>query len=482
MRRFIFLALVMAMVATNVWPQQPPPLVLQGQFADCPERELYIFFQDIPGKGVVDTIRLDAEGRFYLKTHRIARPQKTNIQRNQIQLNDLYVAPGYELTITGNARDFRTLLKTVKITGKGSESNRYGRLLTAERIARNDSSEWYTLKEDDFFTYLQREQQLTDSIYQVAFGRDPGGDPYFSCFAEMTRLDNLFLNAYMKFVFTQINRLDADSARRFIACHVDARLLKDINNEACFVSDHYKEWFVPNYLEYLMEQDYHKDSTLRRDPFYSLKKTDAVLKGKIRDYTLFRKMLSRIRYSSDDFSQLNKNREAFRPYLASFGQPYYKETVQDELAQKEQSLYRTQKGQPAPAFTLLSDAGEKYTLSDFKGRVVYLDFWASWCGPCRAEVPAMKRLYEKYRDDERLAIIGIDVKDGKEAWLNALAKDTPLWLQLYDARGEADAAYNVVAIPKYILIDKNGHIADFHAPNPSDTERLNAAIDKLLNE
>ena len=89
---------------------KPEPFVIKGQLTDCSEKKLGIFFKDKNGQPLVDTIYLDINGNFYLKTFKVQGPQRTSIQQNNIQINDFFVAPGYKLTITGNGKDFISLL------------------------------------------------------------------------------------------------------------------------------------------------------------------------------------------------------------------------------------------------------------------------------------------------------------------------------------------------------------------------------------
>jgi thiol-disulfide isomerase/thioredoxin len=477
-----FLTLLLIAVVLSVQAQKTEPLILQGQIANSSEKELYLF-SDSLGKIKPDTLRLDNEGRFYLKTYNVISPQKVSMRNRNTQINYLYVAPGYNLTIIADATDYPTSIKTTKITGKGEESNRYREIYFKEMIARNDSTQWYDITDSNkFLNYINAEKRLTDSLEQVAFGNKVDYDPYFSYFAEMTHMDNLFIQEYMKMAFSRVAELNIAQTREFVEKYVNAELLKDINNEDYFISDNYKVWYVSEYLDYLLKLDYDKNPALRENNFYNIEKINEVLRGKIREHILFNKLLGKIHYSSGNFQQLNENREKARPYVASFENEYYKQAVENAFNEKEQLLYNTQKGQPAPTFTLKSDKEKEYSLSDFKGKVIYLDLWASWCAPCRAAIPALKKIHDTYKNDDRIEIIGIAVNDGKKEWLNAIKKDTPQWLQLYDETGAISRSYNAIAIPKYVLIDKNGNIASFNAPFPSDSVKLIAEINKLLEE
>jgi hypothetical protein len=97
-------------------------LILQGKLSNSPERFLKIFFYDEKYKLLIDTLHLNDKGEFYLKTFKITRPQRTSIQQNTTQINGIYVAPGYNLQITGDATNFNTLKATKKITGKAEST------------------------------------------------------------------------------------------------------------------------------------------------------------------------------------------------------------------------------------------------------------------------------------------------------------------------------------------------------------------------
>jgi peroxiredoxin len=114
----------------------------------------------------------------------------------------------------------------------------------------------------------------------------------------------------------------------------------------------------------------------------------------------------------------------------------------------------------APDFVQPDANGKTFSLSDFKGKYVLVDFWASWCSPCRTEIPELKSVYEKYKD-KNFTILSISLDKDKEKWMEAIAYEQMPWLQLSDLKADQNSAaqaYKVLGIPANFLIDPNGKI------------------------
>lgn len=119
-----------------------------------------------------------------------------------------------------------------------------------------------------------------------------------------------------------------------------------------------------------------------------------------------------------------------------------------------------QVGEPAPDITLPTPEGKPLSLSDLRGKVVLIDFWASWCKPCRAENPNVVRVYEQYKD-QGFEILGVSLDRSKDAWTQAIQQDNLTWKHVSDLKfwnSEAAQQYGVSAIPYTVLVDREGNI------------------------
>lgn len=114
-------------------------------------------------------------------------------------------------------------------------------------------------------------------------------------------------------------------------------------------------------------------------------------------------------------------------------------------------------GFTAPDFTLPAVDGREITLSDYRGRPVVLNFWASWCGPCRYEVPAFKALYERY-PEEQVVIIAVATQDDPDSARGYAIADKLNFVIPVDPRGIVAGLYNIRGLPTTFIIDENGVI------------------------
>ncbi len=136
-------------------------------------------------------------------------------------------------------------------------------------------------------------------------------------------------------------------------------------------------------------------------------------------------------------------------------------------------------GASAPDFTLNDLNGSPHTLSALRGKVVVLDFWATWCPPCRASIPVLNRIYQRFHG-EGVKVMGVSIDDGSKDIRDFLKTHQILYKVLWDNKNIADA-YNVQSIPNVFVIDKNGVIRDHHLGFSADEfDELSGEIQGLL--
>ncbi len=158
-------------------------------------------------------------------------------------------------------------------------------------------------------------------------------------------------------------------------------------------------------------------------------------------------------YSRFDVESMDKIYSAFsdKVKMSDYGK---------EIDTKIKLLQSIRVGQPAPLFTMNDENGKPVSLESFKGNYVMIDFWASWCNPCRAENPNVVKAYNQFHP-KGFQILGVSLDKTKEKWTAAIKKDGLTWTHVSDLKGwsnEVALQYSVSSIPHSVLIDKNGII------------------------
>lgn len=160
---------------------------------------------------------------------------------------------------------------------------------------------------------------------------------------------------------------------------------------------------------------------------------------------------------------LNLYKEVDVALTAKYPNSKYLANLKKDIAAFEAQSQKANKlsiGSVASDFTLQTPQGKSITLSSFKGKVVLVDFWASWCSPCRKENPNVVALYKKYHN-KGFEVFGVSLDDDKDKWIKAIDADGLIWNHGSDLKGwESQAAklYGVDAIPFTLLLDKEGKI------------------------
>lgn len=153
-----------------------------------------------------------------------------------------------------------------------------------------------------------------------------------------------------------------------------------------------------------------------------------------------------------------------------------------QLRQLLTQQQRIQTATVAPAFTLLNPEGQPVALSDLRGKVVYLDFWGTWCGPCMREMPASNELKQKFAGRD-VAFVYISVGDPEAKWQKVLAAEhltSPNSVHLRAPDNAIATSYQVSGYPTYWLIGRDGRIISRAAPRPSTGAEAVAAIEQAL--
>lgn len=168
------------------------------------------------------------------------------------------------------------------------------------------------------------------------------------------------------------------------------------------------------------------------------------------------------------------NPDTYQKLVYQFGDKFLKSASGQNAIKRLEGISKVAIGQPAPEFTQENQYGKPVSLENFKGKYVLIDFWASWCGPCREENPNIVKAYEKYKS-KNFEIVGVSLDTKRDAWMKAIKDDRLSWVQVSDLKGWKNSVsriYSVEAVPQNFLIDPNGKIIAKNLKGAALEERL----------
>lgn len=165
----------------------------------------------------------------------------------------------------------------------------------------------------------------------------------------------------------------------------------------------------------------------------------------------------------------------FEPLFNALSERLRNTATAKTMAARLEIAKRTAVGQKALDFVLNDTTGKPVSLSSMKGKYVLVDFWASWCGPCRLENPFLVKAWEKYKN-RNFQIIGVSLDSHKGSWEKAIREDGLSWIHVSDLKGgknEAAILYDIKAVPQNFLVDPNGVIIAKNLRSHQLEEKLN---------
>ncbi len=358
------------------------------------------------------------------------------------KITPLYLKNGYDLQIN---LDTKQPDKTLVYFGKGNEVNNY---LTKMNFLKNSElgKDLYTLNEEEFLAKLNSVK--------------------FKIKEELKGLDKDFVKKEQKKLRYEyaLALLNYQKKQRLLRKEENIIILKknpiptegiDLTNEEDFKSfDSYKQLVINTFLN---EIENEKDKA---------KIVSEKLK-KIREGSIKKVLMEKIIESIED-----ANEENLKLYDVLIGH-LKDEELKVKLKKSKAFLKKIIKGNPSPTFKNYENyKGGTSSLKNFKGKYVYIDVWATWCGPCESEIPYMKRLEKQYSGKNIVFIsISVDYLNNKNGWKKMVKEKQMGGVQLFsDKNWKSDFVknYQINSIPRFIFLDTKGNIINANAPRPSD--------------
>ncbi len=417
-----------------------------------------------------NTISLGADGSFETEIT-LNKPLWLEIHLGSKVLS-LYLQPGSDIKLDLDAED---LTGKARISGNDSEINEYllKQNMEFENHVCNKTSYIYESEISDYLTSLADLTKKLQINYD-AFVKQYGEKHRHFCDNEKLRLQ--FMLAGTKLGYSSFidysDQLSEQEKTGFYQFMKDIDLNKPENGEL-----HEFRSFASLYVDWKANSESAQQKSQLSNEAQYMKFVFEVIQTEFSDkktieYLYYTKLYDFMLYMGPNDLEMN-----YEEFLSLSNNEQHKKAIK-AIYDKWMQLAP---GLPAPSFTCTDRDGKTHDLREFAGKLIVVDVWASWCGPCMREIPYIEKLKKEYRN-KPVAFVAISVDDSYESWI-AEVENSKLTGNQWFAKGWNNAlcdAYNINSIPRFMLIDHKGNIVNTNAPKPSGD--LKQLIDSWLND
>lgn len=373
----------------------------------------------------------------------------------------MYLAPGYRLDISLDGKEFD---ETLKYSGIGEKPNNFNAsyFLFNEKNAI-DSETYKKMENQEYFDY---ELKTHASLMKLLNESEIENEKFLENQADKFRfqlLNNLITKLGEDYF--------AGKTKGIITQYMDSEIDKiDFKDSVLFASNNDYRYFLSSYFVAGLTSGDLKTLELYNEELLEMQKKSIV--------TTLKRGIS--------FYNMDK--------LDVYYQTYVKLAANDKdinrIKGKYERIKTLKKGSPSPSFNYPDSSGKNISLESLKGKLVYVDVWATWCGPCKAQIPFLKQLEEKYREED-IAFVSLSIDQLKNIskWKDMIVDKELEGIQIIADkawRSKFVTDYVIEGIPRFILIDKDGNLMDPMAPRPAiyveGEMQLNEEIQKIFED
>lgn len=444
------LSMLVFLLSTTLYAQT----IISGKITNQKDGIVKLHHWD--GEQKTITTKLGKDGSFKI-SHTIKGPGKYDLEHGG-ETTAMFLYPQDSIYVTIDTKMFD---ETVTYKGRGAEINNFlakQYLHFENSIGSPEFMQQYYRK--IAFSDAQTFAGYADSLTQVKLN-------YLNQFKSLLPVA-FYDHQYAEIVFEYAKdkadyptlhyyvRGIKDSTVKVDAGYYDFYDQLNIENENYLQSNSFV-MYLDYYLRYKAKQNFGRDSISMYDQVVSAR---YLYKDKIKEKAICGVILHAMDYGTRD-----EVKQMYELSTVEISDTEMKQTIETKYILMSSLL----PGNPAPLFSLKTKEGKLVNLADFKGKIVYLDFWASWCGPCMMEMPSAKKLQDTFATQD-VVFLYISVDEDEKAWQKTMAAKNMKGVHVI-AKGfdhEVPKKYGVNGIPTYYLIGRDGKIIHNNPPRPSD--------------
>lgn len=417
-------------------------------------------------KTIVDSAVIDKNGTFSM-SFSWEKPLPAQLG-DETQASPLFLSPGYDLQVTF---DSERMKESIAFTGKGAEVNAY--LAHKTLHVRPFYSNLFKMPEPVFTATIDSSHAAELSLLNDWFKNNPKKDAATETFIrfETAEINYSWGGRKLMYPGSYAYYTNQQAPLQLAGTYYDFMKQLPVDNPDAITST--------AYLAYLETYTYDKvekklrlaPDANRADEVFAL--INAEFRGETREY-LYAKWIYALAVTFNDVQGASTYLDRYKTFATN---KVYVSVLDRAIG----FLGALLPGRTAPDFLARDLEGKPRKLSDYRGSLVYVDVWASWCGPCLREIPYMEKLQEELKG-KKITFLVVSVDENQDAWKNTIkARNIGGTHLVSNGSPDSDVSslYRINGIPHYIIIDKDGKIVNSNARRPSQGVRED--LEKLLN-